>query len=400
MLHLGGLPRIVLILSYVFDWIVVIAAAGTAAVIGKLTPNKRPFSVTDLNISFPQKDHDTVSQLLNLICSIIIPACVIFLVVLFFVSGSTTGVSVPKSLIWRRKVWEWHIGGLGLALSLTAASMITSAAKNLVGKPRPDFLQRCQPDLNNIANYILGFDNGNKDMQLVNATICQNSNQSIVDDGFRSFPSSHSSSSAAGLIYLSLFLASKFAAAPPFLRPTTQATDTYNFSAFPPRNHRSSPIQEEGTTEVEADMSSFEKASDAYEHSTNNDLALVAARNQGAAPPIYLVFITVVPTFATLYISASRYSDFKHGAFDILAGFLIGVVTAVFSFRLYHLPISRGAGWAWGPRNEIRSCWAGVGVGNHAAGRLDRHKYASKDVEMESTEDVESRSCSEADLLS
>jgi hypothetical protein len=40
------------VLSYVFDWVVLIAAAGIGAVLDKIEPNKRPFSLTDPNISY------------------------------------------------------------------------------------------------------------------------------------------------------------------------------------------------------------------------------------------------------------------------------------------------------------------------------------------------------------
>jgi len=70
--------------------------------------------------------------------------------------------------------------------------------KNLVGKPRPDLLDRCQP--RDFAQAAIG---------LSNITICTQTNQAILTDGFRSFPSGHSSSSFGGLFYLSLFLAGK-----------------------------------------------------------------------------------------------------------------------------------------------------------------------------------------------
>lgn len=44
---------------------------------------------------------------------------------------------------------------------------------------------------------------------LSNYTICTQTDHAILKDGFRSFPSGHSSSSFAGLFYLSLYLAAK-----------------------------------------------------------------------------------------------------------------------------------------------------------------------------------------------
>ncbi|KAH7097035.1 hypothetical protein BKA62DRAFT_774673 [Auriculariales sp. MPI-PUGE-AT-0066] len=58
---------------------------------------------------------------------------------------------------------------------------VTNIIKVLVGRPRPDMLDRCKP----IA-----------DMKRLN-------------EGFRSFPSGHSSLSATGMTVLALFLAAK-----------------------------------------------------------------------------------------------------------------------------------------------------------------------------------------------
>jgi membrane-associated phospholipid phosphatase len=88
---------------------------------------------------------------------------------------------------------------MGLALSLATAFMITQGMKLLFGKPRPDLLSRCQPDLsriqdtavNNIANEIgQAF---NPAWVLVTSDICTNQDDDILQDGFKSFPSGHAS---------------------------------------------------------------------------------------------------------------------------------------------------------------------------------------------------------------
>ena len=43
------------------------------------------------------------------------------------------------------RLWELNTGVLGLVLSSGAAFVITGALKNATGKPRPDFISRCQP---------------------------------------------------------------------------------------------------------------------------------------------------------------------------------------------------------------------------------------------------------------
>jgi hypothetical protein len=86
-----------------------------------------------------------------------------------------------------------------------------------------------------------------------------------------------------------------------------------------------------------------------------------ALRRQAAAPPLYLLVLVLAPFALSIYISASRWFDYRHHGFDILFGYLIGLIPAVFCFRYYHLPISSGAGWAWAPRSEDRAFWVGVG---------------------------------------
>ena len=61
------------------------------------------------------------------------------------------------------RLWELNIGILGLLLSSGAAFVITGALKNATGKPRPDFVSRCQPieGLFDLASF-----------DLYNSTIC------------------------------------------------------------------------------------------------------------------------------------------------------------------------------------------------------------------------------------
>ncbi|KAH6719183.1 PAP2 superfamily-domain-containing protein [Leptodontidium sp. 2 PMI_412] len=358
----GGFSKL-LVASYIVDWVIIIVSAGVGALLANITPNMRPFSLTNPEISFPHVEHEKVS-LVTLACSALAgPAVIIFLICLILVPGPTVSKSIPKSLIWKRKLWEWHTGWLGLALSLAASFLITSGMKNLFGKPRPDLLSRCEPDMANLANYTYSkFLAGSiyENFNVVSAKICQQSDKSKLDDGFRSFPSGHASFSSGGLVYLSLFLASKLAITIPFLASGSNATQ---LSAFPSR--ASTRIAEQHS------VSSRDKpmADDLLQEPSGHDDAVIAARNQAAGPPVYLLVIAVLPFFASIYIASTRYSDFRHHGFDILFGYLIGAVTSVFAFRYYHLPINQGAGWSWGPRSRDRSFWAGVGVGNYVGSR-------------------------------
>src|ERR1700712_5541577 len=88
---------------------------------------------------------------------------------------------------------------MGLALSLALAFFFTQGMKNLFGKPRPDMLSRCIPDMSpeSIRTHTVGGGYGsifNPEWVLVSAAICTNTDTALVDDGFRSFPSGHASS--------------------------------------------------------------------------------------------------------------------------------------------------------------------------------------------------------------
>lgn len=82
---------------------------------------------------------------------------------------------------------------MGLGVSLAVAFLIASGTKNAVGKLRPDLLARCNPDLSRILSSVVGGIGNQVDegINLVSWTICRNPG-STLDEGFRSFPSGHS----------------------------------------------------------------------------------------------------------------------------------------------------------------------------------------------------------------
>ncbi|KAG8164905.1 hypothetical protein KVR01_005180 [Diaporthe batatas] len=364
---------VLVIASYAFDWIIIIVALGISYLMGHQRPNMRPFFLEDPNISFPFTEKETVPPWLLVTCMGVIPIFVILIIALIFVPGNTVPKGTPKSLIWKRKLWELHVGWLGLALALSSAWFITNGMKNLFGKPRPDMLSRCNPDLENFEKFIVGgLRVADGFQRLVSADICQGTDkpdsQELLEDGFRSYPSGHSSSAAAGLIYLSLFIASKFAITFPFLAPAPagQSNPAATFSAFPSRH----PANQVRSRRLQASLEG-ERLHGAHDPETSDMFArhnkrLASARQQAAAPPLYLLIFASAPFFAAIFIASSRWYDFRHHGFDILFGFLIGLICAFFAFRWYHLPVSQGAGWAWGPRCSDKAFWAGVGSFSYA----------------------------------
>lgn len=162
-----------------------------------ITPNYHDFSLLDLTIAYPYKG-DTVSDIELLIASVLGPIVIIFVVCVIFVPVpmSTASRNMSTGQVIHRKVWELYVAWMGLALSLISQFLLVQALKNMIGKPRPDMLARCNPDTFNVARYAVGgFGQAISDRWiLVNQTICGQSDKAILNDGFRSFPSGHSAS--------------------------------------------------------------------------------------------------------------------------------------------------------------------------------------------------------------
>ena len=102
---------------------------------------------------------------------------------------------------FKDRLWELNCGLLGLFLAVCAAFSITGSLKNAIGKPRPDLIARCVLDQDKAGK--LG------DHELATIALCTQTNQYKLQDGFKSFPSAHSSVGFAGLFYTSLYLAAK-----------------------------------------------------------------------------------------------------------------------------------------------------------------------------------------------
>ena len=164
------------------------------------------------------------------------------------------------------------------------------------------------------------------------------------------------------MTYLTLFLCSKFAIAIPFLAPRAFNRNTAT-AAFPQPSRR-------GLHPSEGSSGSYPKGplpghADGAGLDPDFDYSEIPLRNQAAAPPTYLLVIALIPLGVAIYISSTRYSDFRHQGFDILFGSILGFAAAWFAFRWYHLPIRQGAGWSWGARSRERAFGVGVGVNGY-----------------------------------
>lgn len=338
----------------------------------KVTPRYHAFSLVDLNISHPLLV-DTVSTTTLGVVSVFVPAVFVLLVTFIFVPGPQTVRKMSLRDVGRIKLWELNAGWLGLGLSLVTALLVTQGLKNLIGKPRPDMLARCQPDTSNIDTYTVGGygQEISPAWVLVTQLICQQPDKSKLDDGFRSFPSGHSSTSFSGLFYLSLYFASKFGTV---------------FPSLPSKRHRGTPrIGSESREDHDLSDQTYKTNEQVL---INKDLdsgsRFSVRQEQAAAPPLYLLFLPYIPTGVAIYISGSRYFDYRHHGFDILSGVVVGLATATAAFRFYHPRLTRGSGWAWRARQPDKAFGRAIYVCDYAVrpDEIENGQGKNRDVEM------------------
>lgn len=309
-------------------------------IFSRIDTQQHAFSLIDPDISYPNQS-DTVSVRVMLVVSIIVPGVIIFIVCMLFVPGRIAASGASPALKWRRKFWEWNTGWMGLGVALSGTFMVTEGLKDLVGKPRPDFLARCDPDLSLISEYTvsgLGAFVDNAPI-MVDSRICRNQSAFVRNNGFAAWPSGHASFSWTGMLYLTLFMCAKFAIFVPFLAPHgySRHVNPVSFESHP--HHR--------------------------EDETDGPRKTVPLRSQAAAPPVYLLILAFLPIGTAFYISITRWSDYRHAGFDIISGAILGSFFAWFGFRWYHLPLRNGAGWSWGARSKDRAFYTGLGVSTY-----------------------------------
>ncbi|OWM68026.1 lipid phosphate phosphatase 2 isoform X2 [Punica granatum] len=99
----------------------------------------------------------------------------------------------------RKDVYDLHHAILGLLFAVLITGVITDAIKDAVGRPRPDFFWRCFPD-------------GKGVYQNVTRDVICTGDKGVIKEGYKSFPSGHTSWSFAGLVFLAWYLSGKIRA--------------------------------------------------------------------------------------------------------------------------------------------------------------------------------------------
>ncbi|KAJ6125764.1 hypothetical protein N7523_003384 [Penicillium sp. IBT 18751x] len=164
--------------TYAADYIALGLLALGWVLIQFMDPFHRMFYLDNKAIMYPFAVHERVPVVWSVILAGVVPFSFILV----------------WSALLRPGVQKTQVTMLGLLVALMLTSFLTDLIKNAVGRPRPDLLSRCKPARGTSANVLVAW------------TVCTETNQHILQEGWRSFPSGHSSFSFAGLGYFSLFL--------------------------------------------------------------------------------------------------------------------------------------------------------------------------------------------------
>lgn len=234
-------------------------------------PFHRLFYINDLAISFPHAEVERVPVSLNVVYAAAVP------LVLVVLANSLAGASRHKH----------HVAILGLAIALILTSFLTDTVKNMVGRPRPDLVARCKPATGTPENTLVGVE------------VCTETRHHVLQDGWRSFPSGHSSFSFAGLGYLSLFLAGQVRL----------------FVVNGGGSRKDGGAGQRGNGRVRAD--------------DGEDKAVYARGDLARA------LLCLAPLLGAAMIAISRCQDYRHDVYDVCTGALLGYVVAYWSYRRY-----------------------------------------------------------------
>lgn len=236
------------------------------------------FTLNDPSIQHPHTDNQRVPEHLLTLLSVVLPIVCI----------------ACCSMLLKQRWTCLNMGLLGFAMTIVITGCITELGKNLVGRPRPDFLARCKPTQTNIES-------SKYHSLLVDYTICSTPITShTLADGFKSFPSGHSSMAFSGLTFLAWYIRGFFTA---ILRKITSG-------AYEQVPHEEPIRLEEG---------SDRETEEAPQHLVLSSLVL-----------------PLLPLILAAYIAVSRLMDYRHHPTDILAGTILGASIATAVYHVYH----------------------------------------------------------------
>lgn len=178
--------------SYIMDWALYLAILIGFMIYGSLVPPVyHEFLLEDISLmnSYKPEGMTLVPMPVLILIAVVFPMLQIIL----------CSVLQTNTLHSTRKVWDIFIGMTSLCGAMSIQLMMICILKNICGLPRPDLISRCDPD------YSIDFVSG----RLATVDVCQSPDLVLVSEGFRSFPSGHSSTVFCGMILASLNISAK-----------------------------------------------------------------------------------------------------------------------------------------------------------------------------------------------
>lgn len=189
-----------------------------------------------------------------------------------------------------RSFWDVNNGVVGLLYALITAAVFQVFLKWLIGGLRPHFLAVCEPDVAR-AKAMAGLNAMGYRELYFTPDICTGDRKKI-NDSLESFPSGHTTAAFAGFVFLSLYLNAKL-----------KVFSNYHAS-------------------------------------------------------MWKLVVVYAPILGATLIGGALTIDEYHNWYDVVAGAVIGAVmafsayrmtyAAVFDWRYNHIPLNRGAGFAYG----------------------------------------------------
>lgn len=184
-LQFSGLTTI----SYVFDFVFYLTVLILSATLGRtLPPRYHEFLLYDITIRYTHFPENAI--LVRVWLLILISAGIPFAQFLLF----TIFIVLPI----RRRIWDFFAGCLCLLGAMATQLLVTVLLKNIIGLPRPDFIDRCEPMIQNIPI-----------TSLSTVAICTQPDWNLVQEGFRTFPSGHLSTVFTGMTIAALNFAAR-----------------------------------------------------------------------------------------------------------------------------------------------------------------------------------------------
>ena len=197
---------------------------------------------------------------------------------LIYAAAAPLGALVLWTLLVRPGAHKAHVTIFGLVVSILLTSFVTDVVKNAVGRPRPDLLARCKPRADTPKSVLVGFE------------VCTETDHHRLHDGWRSFPSGHSSFAFSGLGYLALSV--------------TRTSILIFLCGY----------------------------ADSIECSFITGQLHVLRPHANLAS----VLLALLPLLGAALIAISRCADYRHDVYDVMVGALLGLSIARLVYRKYY----------------------------------------------------------------